>query len=102
MAKVIKRRISWTASDSPDVVKYRVYWEAAPNIPSYSSPHVEVTKNELIIPDEVPDFPTQEGDYVIGVSAVDDVGNESDISTVTAPFDFTAPNAPENVSVESI
>ena len=102
MARIVKRKISWDASTADDVEKYRVYWEEAPTVPTYASPHVETTETFIVIPDDAPSFPTKEGDYVIGVSAVDKVGNESDINTVTAPFDFTAPDAPGNVTVESI
>ena len=103
MAKISKRRISWDASASADVTGYKVYWSAvADGDPDYSSPSVGTTSPELTIPDDAPGFPMEEADYVIGITAVDDVGNESDMVTATAPFDFLAPDAVSNVVISSI
>ena len=38
----------------------------------------------------------------LGVVAVDHIGNESDMAKLSAPFDFTAPEAPTGLAVETI
>jgi hypothetical protein len=103
MAKVVKRRVRWTASASTDVVGYKVYWSLeADGDPDYGSPNVQVSSNQIIIPDDAPEFPEEEGVYVIGITAVDDVGNESDMVTATAPFDFLVPDSVSNVVIENV
>ena len=36
-------------------------------------------------------MPLIDGQVSLGISTVDDVGNESDISVITVPFDLVAP-----------
>lgn len=100
MAKVIPRTIKWDPSAAADVVAYRVYVAKDPMQPDYDSPRAEVAGTEIIAPDGFPQGTFDEDTlYNIGVSAVDDIGNESDITVVSAPFDFVAPDAPTNVRV---
>lgn len=107
MSKIVKRRIRWTASTASDVVNYKVYWslQAAGN-PSYTSDNVATAagKTSLILPDEAPTFPTAtEANYLFGITAVDDVGNESDMAiTPTVAIDFLAPTPPTALVVETI
>ena len=106
MAIVNSKKISWDAAPDADIVKHWVF--AVPEgqtIDPKSTPHVEITMptTEIVAPD---DFPagTFSGDsnYTIGLVAVDDVGNMSDLVTVSAPFDFIAPGAPSNIIVTDI
>ena len=105
MAKIIKKRIRWNASVAPDVVNYRVYWNAETS-PDYESQFSEfpATATEAFIPDDFPSFTVStEGDYVFGISAVDDVGNESDMAMSAAiPLDFNPPEAPTDIVVENV
>ena len=105
MAKIIKKKVSWTASTASDVEGYKVYWSTEANgEPDYDADNVEVSATQVIFPDDTPTFPVaEEGNYILGVAAVDDVGNESDMAvTSPVPFDFNAPDAPSNVIVENI
>ena len=104
MSKIIKKKVSWVASVASDVVAYKMYWSLAANgAPTYDSESVQVnsSKTQIIIPDDVPNFPIGiEDNYILGISAIDDVGNESDIAvTPSVPFDFDAPDAPSGISV---
>jgi predicted transcriptional regulator len=100
---VKQKRIRWTASIAADVVAHRVYVAKDPDMPTYSSLHVEVAmpKTEVLAPN---DFPagtfSEDVVYNIGITAVDDVGNESNMEVASSPFDFIAPDAPTNVIIE--
>lgn len=102
MAKIKQRRIAWTAPPTGDVVAHRVYWEQEGTPVGYDSQFVEVPmpKVELFIPSEAPALDGVDGTYNIGVTAVDNVGNESDFLEGVIFFDFVAPDAPTNLVVE--
>lgn len=104
MAKVIKKRIKFVPSDGVDVVAHRVYIAPDPDELTYASLHVDVPvpESELIVPDEFPGFPMRDVMYSVGVTAIDDVGNESDMAVILAPFDFDAPPAPAGVVIEDV
>lgn len=100
MSKVKDHTITWTKSTSVDVVGYKVYYVPETETLNYASPNVEVGDVDTVgIPVDLPDFPLIDGIYKIGLSAVDDVGNESDIIEKTVPFDLVAPDAPTNLEV---
>jgi hypothetical protein len=102
MAKIRKRKVRWTPSNAAGVVGYRLYW-AVGEAADYDSEFADVGNvAEVILPDEVPSFPTVAGDIELGVTAVDHIGNESDMAKFSAPFDFTAPDAPIGLVVETI
>lgn len=100
MAKVKNYTITWTKSTATDVVGYKVYYVPETDVLDYGSPNVAVGDVDTVtIPADVPDFPLIDGVYKIGLSSVDDVGNESDIIEKTVPFDLVAPDAPTNLEV---
>lgn len=103
MANIKKTQISWTKSGSVDVVGYKIYYVPEGEVLNYGSPNISVGDVDIVvIPDDVPEFPLLDGMYQIGLTAVDDVGNESDILIQTVPFDFVAPDAPTNLEVTVI
>jgi len=98
MGKVRKRTVRW--EPSTDAKKYRFYWSWKGPV-GYESDFVEVENKTLVIlPDEVPSFPTIAGEIELGITAVNAVGNESDMTTVKAYLDFTVPEAPKLLTVE--
>jgi hypothetical protein len=101
MARVEPKTISWNPSESSDVEKYRVYYKADDSSSfQYTDPYIETTETQVTAPDDFPDGTfSQEGDYLIGVSALDAMGNESDITEVVHPFDLVPPMAPTGLSV---
>lgn len=100
MAKVKDYQITWTKSASVDVVGYKIYYVPEADTLTYASPNVIVGDVDTVaIPADVPEFPLIDGIYKIGLSAVDDVGNESDIAVKTVPFDLVAPDVPTNLEV---
>lgn len=95
MGKVISKVIKFAASPSPDVVNNRLYYSTEQGL-NYDSDFVEVGNETDVDGNVVVDlgsFLTVEGDYYIGVAAVDDVGNEADIVEYpnAIPLDFQIP-----------
>lgn len=102
MAKIVKRTISFSPSGAPDLIGYKLYWSTDTPV-DYTSANADIgNKTTIIIPDDVSNFPLVEAQVNIGITAIDDMGNESDMATTTAPFDFDAPDAPTNLVVGTL
>jgi PilZ domain len=98
MGKIRKRTVRW--EHSADAKKYRLYWSTQGPV-GYDSDFVELeNKTQVIFPDEVPSFPKIAGEIELGVTAVNAVGNESDITIARVYVDFTVPEAPKVLTVE--
>jgi hypothetical protein len=101
MAKIKSRTLSFPGSDSPDVVGYKLYIEDVAVELTYASPSFALGMETRV------DLSTiaadKDGVFNIGVTAVDDAGNESDMSVLNnVPLDFMAPNLPGAVTVEVV
>jgi len=110
MPLIRKKRIWW--EPVPEAASYVVYvtndstifdptkflWEATPGIISKQVNR----KTELIIPDEWPEFPAHPGTYHIGITARDDVGNQSDPFLSAGQFKFLPPSIPLKGGIESL
>ena len=102
MAKIRKSKIYWKPSNSPHLRSYRLYWDVGGNV-NYHSEHADVgLRTEIILPDDVPSFPFVDGDIEIGITAVTDRGNESDIVKMSTSFDFAVPEAPSEVDSQDM
>jgi len=100
MGRIKKKKVHWQGSSSPDAVSYRLYWSKCGEV-SYSSDHAELGKvTEVILPDDVPSFPLIAADMELGIPAVNEAGNESEMIELKAYFNFTVPEAPSNLQVE--
>jgi hypothetical protein len=98
MGKVRKRTVRWESS--PDAKKYRLYWSTQGPV-GYESDFVEMeNKTEVILPDEVSSFPKIAGNVELGITAVNAVGNESDMTIARVYLDFTVPEAPKAITVD--
>ena len=98
MGKIRKRTVRW--EPSADAAKYRLYWSTQGPV-VHESDFVEIeNKTQVVLPDEVPSFPKIAGEIELGITAVNAVGNESDITRVRAYVDFTMPEAPKGLTVE--
>jgi len=86
MSKIVEKTLTFAESTSPDRVGYRLYYEEAPaevsydNSPFINIPLTPIDGNIVVKLHEVPEFSEFDGVYNIGVSTVDDNGNESDFS----------------------
>jgi alpha-tubulin suppressor-like RCC1 family protein len=94
-----KIRLNWDHSNSPDIDRYNVYWDAGTGTMNYTTPLGIVT-----FPDHT--FTTVglgEGKYHFVVRSQDQTGNEEkNQNTVAAQIDTTPPLAVDNVSVAPI
>lgn len=101
MALVNKMIMRFGASDSPDVIGYKLYIEAAPNEVTYDSESFDLGLATEVNLATLPGMGTKDGVYNVGITAVDDAGNESAMSRVdNVPFDFAAPNPPGSITFE--
>ena len=86
-----KKRIRWSASPSPDVVGYRLYW-ARRGIVDYDSDFVDIRhKREIVLPDEIPPLRQFEGRVELGITAVGPEGNESAMARFTVSIERDIP-----------
>jgi CheY-like chemotaxis protein len=107
---ILKRRIWWRPV--PGASSYVVYvskdrtifktdnflWEITPGI--ITKP--VLGKTEVIIPDEWPEFPKEPGNYYIGITSRDELGNQSDPFLLSGLFKFLAPPAPLRGGIERL
>ena len=102
MAKLKKRKLCWKASESQQVVGYRLYWAEDGEV-GYDSPFVALGNvTEVILPDDVEGFSPKGGQIEFGIAAVDELGNESDLATFKASYQFNIPLAPQGLWIESL
>jgi hypothetical protein len=88
--KARKKRLRWNGSAASGVTGYKLYWAAGEGV-SYESDCAEVGyMKEIVLPDDFPSFPVVAGEIQLGLTAVNDIGNESDMTKFTVSFDFTA------------
>jgi hypothetical protein len=102
MARFQSRTLRWKPVDSKDIAGYKVYWSKGASV-SYDSESIYVQDlTEIVIPDAFQGFVPEAGIYMFGISAVDKLGNESDITKISEPLRFSAPSAPASVWLDSV
>ena len=102
MAKIKRRKLKWIASESAQVVGYKLYWseDGAVNYDSKCAILGNVT--EIILPDEVNSFIPNGGPIEFAITALDELGNESDMITLKAPYQFNVPKAPDDLYMQKL
>jgi hypothetical protein len=102
MAKIKKRKLSWKPSTSRQVVGYKLYWVQGSGV-GYDAPHVKLGNvTEVVLPDHVPDLRSYRGPLEFGLTAVDELGNESNMAVIAAPFQFSVPKPPSELKIETL
>ena len=101
MGRTTPRRVRWDPSTSDDV-RYRLYWSTSGPV-DYDSDYADVgTVTQVTLPDDIPSFPLVSGKIELGITAVSQARNESEITKATVHLDFTVPEAPTNLRVEEL
>jgi hypothetical protein len=100
MAKIKQRKVRWEPSSTADIIKYRLYWSIGGSVDYYSD-HADVGNvTEINLPNDIPLFPLTLGRFELGISAINEAGNESELTKTTVQVDFTVPEAPKNLRVD--
>jgi len=99
MGKIRKCKLSWKPSESDHIVGYRLYWSNENQV-DYDSSYIKVgNTNEVELPDVLIDSVPPGATVYLGVSAVDKMGNESDMISLPEPYDFSALPAPMDLAL---
>jgi hypothetical protein len=102
MAKIRKRKLRWIKSNSPQIVGYKLYWSEKGEV-NYNSKCVMLGNvTEIVLPDDVNSFKPNGGPIEFGITAIDEIGNESDIVTLKAPYQFAVPEAPTDLYLRKL
>lgn len=97
-----KRRLSWVASNSSQVISYKLYWAEEGGV-DYTSQSADLGNiTSVVLPDDVADFSPGNGPVEFGITAIDELGNESDMVTLFAPYQFSVPEAPTDLVMEAL
>jgi len=102
MAKLKKRKLRWQASSSPQVIGYKLYWAERGDVNYNSNQALLGNVTEIVLPDAVDAFKPGDGQIEFGLTSVDELGNESDMITLKAPYQFSVPKAPQNLEMEKL
>jgi len=102
VGKARRKRVRWKPSASSDVYGYRLYWAVGREV-NYDSQYVELGNiTDVTLPDEIPSLIQRIGDIQLGVTAINQAGNESDMTVLSAFIDFRLPEAPKDLEIENI
>jgi hypothetical protein len=100
--KARRKIVSWKPSTNTDVSGYRLYWAMGKQV-NYDSQYIELGNiTDVTLPDDIPSLVQQAGDIQVGVTAISQAGNESDMTVLSAFIDFRLPEAPQNLEIENI
>lgn len=102
MAKMKKRKLTWKASSSSQVVGYKLYWSENGEVNYDSNYALLGNVTEIVLPDDLDAFTPGGGSIQFGISAIDELGNESDMVTLMAPYQFSVPKAPRDVQMKTL
>ena len=102
MAKIKKRKLSWMASGSSQVVGYKLYWSDNGTVDYDSKCEILGNVTEIVLPDDVKSFKPNGGAVRFGVTAVDELENESDMITLKAPYQFRIPEPPDDLYLQKL
>jgi hypothetical protein len=102
VGKARRKRVRWNPSPSSDVYGYRLYWAVGREV-NYDSQYVELGNiTDVTLPDEIPSLIQRIGDIQLGVTAINQAGNESDMAILSAFIDFRLPEAPKDLEIENL
>ncbi len=101
MGKIMKCKLSWQPSNSEEVIGYRLYWSKGDRV-GYDSNFFELGKvDEVCLPDVLKLDTRYETSIVLGITAVDIEGNESDMVTLPVPYRTKVPPPPSGLEIST-
>ena len=101
MGKISKCKLSWQPSNSEEVIGYRLYWSKGDRV-NYDSNFFELGKvREVCLPDVLKLDTRYETSIMLGITAVDIEGNESDMVTLPAPYRTKVPPPPSDLEIST-
>lgn len=102
MSKIRKCRLSWKPSTSNHIVGYRLYYSNENQV-NYESSFIKLSNtNEVDLPDALLDCVPSGATIYLGISAVDKMGNESDLVTLSEPYTFPVLQAPADLELTAL
>lgn len=102
MSKIKQSKLSWKPSESDPNADYKLYWANATPV-SYNSKFIKLGNiTEVGLPDILYDNEISGESIYLGISAVDEKGNESDIITLSEPYKLSAPAAPVEIELTAL
>lgn len=102
MGKIRKCKLSWKPSESDLMVGYKLYWSNGNQV-NYGSNFIKLgNKNEVNLPDVLIGIVPPGETIFLGISAVDKMGNESDIISLSEPYKFSAPPEPADLALATL
>lgn len=100
MSKIRSVILSFEPPVGEDIVNYKLYFATAPEAVTYDSPFVDLGLTPSYDLAALPGAAGTDQTFNLGVAAVDDVGNESEMSLATdVKLDFAAPGAPGPIQI---
>ena len=99
MAILRKCKLSWATSNDPEIIGYRIYWDYGPTVGYHSQSFVVGKVSQTEIPDGIA---LTAGPVMFGITAIHQDGNESDMTTLSTPFELQVPDPPRTLSLESV
>jgi len=87
--------------DALDIATHRLYIEPSPNAVTYASQMFELGSADEIDLSTIAGMEDIDGVFNLGVTSVDDAGNESTSMTKLndVPLDFVPPDPPKQISI---
>jgi hypothetical protein len=102
LGRIKRKRIRWQPPFGSHLFRYRLYWAQEGDL-NYASDNADLGPvSEVLLPDDVPSFPLIRGEVHLGITAVSESGNESDMTKTVADLDFIVPDAPLDLVVEDV
>lgn len=77
MARIKRRKLKWKASDSSQVIGYKLYWAKGGGVNYDSEFEFLGNVTEIILPDDVKSFPLVQETIEIGVTALNEIADKS-------------------------
>lgn len=102
MGRIRKCKLSWKPSESRLVAGYRLYWSNETPV-NYNANFIELGNvTEVNLPDILMSVAPSEQSVYLGISAVDEAQNESDLILLPEAYYLSVPPAPVDLVLTSL